>query len=297
MRTYKRIFCFTSKLVHVLVLFFVLVVFAGCVFAPPPKVELSSHLKTLQKEPWNYSLQGVARTDSTPGYLLFTPQWADGTKENLPLIVFLHGKDVKQRSDNPNKDLKSLFGTKLIRMLVEENWTPPYPAVILAPHSADHEWKNRESLLKLRDLIQDISQQKKCDRSRTYMTGLSMGGYGLFAYLAEFSKSPRIAAAVPIAGGGNSKELKHIRTPVWAFHGAKDQIVPMEESRKIINAIRQEKGHATARLTIFPEAEHDSWTPVYTKSGMGQESWNYTPFDEDIFMWMYRYQLPEESAK
>lgn len=288
---YKYIAGFTLVQCSVLLLF--LLAIGGCVFAPPPKVALSSHLKSLQKEQWSYSLQGISRTDSTQGYLLFTPNWAEGPKDKLPLIVYLHGKDAGQHTNNPEMDVKKLFSTKLIQMLVEDKWLPPFPAVILAPHNSDHEWKDKESLKKLRQLIQKISHQQRCDTSRTYMTGISMGGFGVFAYLAEFSDDPGIAAAVPIAGGGNPEELNEIRTPIWAFHGAKDPIIPMEESRKIINEIREQKGHAPARLTVFPEVGHDSWTPVYTKSGMGQESWNFTPFDEDIFMWMYRYQLQE----
>jgi dipeptidyl aminopeptidase/acylaminoacyl peptidase len=53
--------------------------------------------------------------------------------------------------------------------------------------------------------------------------------------------------------------LKHV--PVWAFHGAKDPAVPLEESVKMVEALRAAGGDV--RFTVYPEAEHDSWTQTY----------------------------------
>ena len=53
--------------------------------------------------------------------------------------------------------------------------------------------------------------------------------------------------------------LKHL--PVWAFHGAKDPVVPPEESRRMVDALRAAGGNV--RLTIYKNAQHDSWTKTY----------------------------------
>ena len=70
------------------------------------------------------------------------------------------------------------------------------------------------------------------------------------------------AAIVPICGGGmywNANRLRH--TPVWAFHGEKDKTVFCEESRKMVDAVNKKGGNA--KLTVYPDAEHDSWTETY----------------------------------
>ena len=51
------------------------------------------------------------------------------------------------------------------------------------------------------------------------------------------------------------------RLPVWAFHGAKDDIVPIERSREMVDALTKVQG--TAKLTVYPEVGHDSWTATY----------------------------------
>lgn len=51
------------------------------------------------------------------------------------------------------------------------------------------------------------------------------------------------------------------RIPVWAFHGAKDPVVPLTESEQMVEAVNRAGGHA--KLTVYPEAGHDSWTQTY----------------------------------
>ena len=51
------------------------------------------------------------------------------------------------------------------------------------------------------------------------------------------------------------------RTPVWAFHGAQDPVVPVADSEWMVEALRQAGGDA--RLTVYPEAGHDAWTAAY----------------------------------
>jgi len=67
---------------------------------------------------------------------------------------------------------------------------------------------------------------------------------------------------VPICGGGDrfrAERLKNV--PVWAFHGAKDNVVPLRQSEEMVNAVKQTGGNA--QLTVYPDAQHDSWTATY----------------------------------
>ncbi len=107
------------------------------------------------------------------------------------------------------------------------------------------------------------------DTNRVYLTGLSMGGYG--TWNLGLTHSERFAAIAPICGGGDrgamllaspARRNAVLKTPVWAFHGAKDSVVPLEESEKMVGALKR-AGHKNVELTVYPEAQHDSWTATY----------------------------------
>jgi dipeptidyl aminopeptidase/acylaminoacyl peptidase len=63
-----------------------------------------------------------------------------------------------------------------------------------------------------------------------------------------------------ILGGREYPPLK--RLPVWAFHGAKDTVVPLDESERMVNALKK-IGAKEVLLTVYPDAGHDSWTETY----------------------------------
>ena len=87
-----------------------------------------------------------------------------------------------------------------------------------------------------------------------------MGGYGTWALGGQNPK--RFAAFAPICGGGNRTDARQIaKKPVWVFHGAKDRTVPLEESQRMVDALKRYGGKP--RFTIYPNAGHDSWTEAY----------------------------------
>lgn len=51
------------------------------------------------------------------------------------------------------------------------------------------------------------------------------------------------------------------KVPVWAFHGKEDHIVFVEESEKMVAAVNKNGG--TAKLTVYPGCEHNSWVETY----------------------------------
>ena len=92
-----------------------------------------------------------------------------------------------------------------------------------------------------------------------------MGGYGTWHLAA--AQPDRFAAIAPICGGGlwyegfPEKVCVLEKVPVWAFHGAKDPSVPLEESAKMVRALEACGGNV--RFTVYPDATHDSWTETY----------------------------------
>lgn len=188
-----------------------------------------------------------------------------GVKNSYPLIIFLHGAG-ERGNDNENQ-IKHI--TELVLDPVNRG---KYPCYVLAPqcpkkqlwaeHHGDGSMKKEPTMpMKLLiELISKVSKEFPIDPERIYVTGLSMGGYGTWDLLARFPN--KFAAGVPICGGGDirtASAIKHI--PIWAFHGAKDNVVPPRQSRAMIKAL-QEAG-ASPGYTEYPDIEHNSWVWAY----------------------------------
>jgi predicted peptidase len=87
-----------------------------------------------------------------------------------------------------------------------------------------------------------------------------MGGAWSYAWASMHPE--RFAAIAPVCGAWNPQvacRLTHV--PVWAFHGAKDEVVPVAEDQAMIDAINACGGNA--KITIYPDVGHDAWTPAY----------------------------------
>ena len=180
-------------------------------------------------------------------YLLYLPPDYE-EQESWPLLLFLHGKG--ERGD----DLELVKKHGPPKLIAEGR---DFPFIVVSPQCpADQWWESIE----LSALLDDLTRTHKVDEDRVYLTGLSMGGFGTWR-LAAYAPQ-RFAAIAPICGGGEiywAEELAPLS--VWAFHGAQDPVVPVERSQALVDALK-EKG-AEPILTIYPEADHDSWTETY----------------------------------
>jgi len=185
----------------------------------------------------------------TLDYLLYLPPDYE-QKDSWPLLVFLHG--AGERGSDLNR-VKAHGPAKLVEQGRD------FPFVIVSPQCPEGQWwpiLGREVLA----LIDEMLERYKIDPDRVYLTGLSMGGYGTWAIASAWPE--RFAAIVPICGGGRPFTAANLKkVPVWAFHGAKDPVVPLSESQQMVDAVNRAGGKA--KLTIYPDAEHDSWTQTY----------------------------------
>jgi predicted peptidase len=92
-----------------------------------------------------------------------------------------------------------------------------------------------------------------------------MGGFGTWALALQYPQ--RFAAIAPICSGvdwtmGFPERAVLLKgTPAWVFHGARDQVVPLAASQHAVEAL-QACG-AEVRFTVYPEADHDSWSETY----------------------------------
>ncbi|MEM6325654.1 MAG: prolyl oligopeptidase family serine peptidase [Bacteroidota bacterium] len=202
----------------------------------------SAHAQMLPYDgAWTDSASGEAVVSLPVGY-------ADEPEREWPLLVFLHG--AGERGD-------SLARVNVHGPVAERQAGRDLPFVIVAPQvPADGRWTVGRVVATM-DAALDAYQ---IDPDRVYLTGLSMGGYGTWEAIERIPD--RIAAAVPICGGGNPIGLAAAReVPVWAFHGAMDPVVPISASVAMVGRLRSAGGNV--RFAVYPDAGHDAWTETY----------------------------------
>lgn len=204
-------------------------------------------------------------------YRLLTPAEYDAAANadrRYPLVLFLHG--AGERGDDNKAQL--VHGCK--EFLKKEN-RQKYPCFVMAPQCpkdekwADVDWTKSahtlpkepaESMRLTLEALGKLQKEFRIDKSRLYLTGLSMGGYGTWDLLAR--KPKMFAAAIPICGGADENTASRIsHISIWVFHGDKDYAVKVERSRRMVDALRQAGGSPI--YTEYAGVGHDSWTRTY----------------------------------
>jgi predicted peptidase len=177
---------------------------------------------------------------------------ADATKR-WPLVVFLHGSG--ERGDELRKVAKH-GPPKLVEAGRE------FPFILVSPQCPAGQWWD---VAALDAWLDELVRNYRVDTDRIYLTGLSMGGFGTWSWA---QRTPgRFAAIAPVCGGGDPAQAGKLKDlPVWAFHGAKDPTVALAKTEEMIAAIDAAGGEP--RVTIYPEAAHDSWTEAYANDGL-----------------------------
>lgn len=193
----------------------------------------------------------------TRRYVVYVP--ADYTPERAwPMILFLHG--AGERGSDGLRQIAVGLGTAV--MADRAQW----PFIIVFPQcpTGVHWISQEETLLAMMRREQGAFN---VDPERLYLTGLSMGGFGTWAFGA---KHPDLFAAfAPICGGGEAAMAPPFRgKPVWAFHGDGDTVVPPERSVAMVDAVRA--AGADVQMTMLPGVGHNSWDAAYREHGLAE---------------------------
>lgn len=204
-----------------------------------------------------------------PEYLVFPTGPATGAK--LPLLVFLHGaggvgNDVRHAtvSGRPSEVWAGIrrFGKG--------------PAIVVAPQCLQQNKRGDRGIWTPEDLnvlLAHLKATLPVDEVRIYLSGISMGGYGTWAWGAHDPQ--HFAAIAPIVGGIGREGAKAVtpdldrwaaslaKIPVHAFVGALDTTVPPDRSERMIAAIRRAGGR-DSRLKVYPDEGHGAARVVVT---------------------------------
>lgn len=206
-------------------------------------------------------------------YTVYVPrEW--NKQQRWPVILSLHG--VGERGED------GLFSTEIGLSKGIRRKSASYPFVAVFPQCREGKsWSDKAMQEMAMAALEATVKEFHGDRSRLYLTGLSMGGFGVYDMAMRYAGT--WAAIVPVCGGlkplaafpfihtqqldVNASNLyaeaaRRIgRTPVWIFHGAKDTTVPPDESRQMAEALKA--AGTPVRYTEYPDVGHNAWDRAY----------------------------------
>ena len=224
-------------------------------------------------------------TNSGIGYLEYLPEGYDANSNNYPVVIFLHGVNEKgSSSDDPKKirsDLKKVAHFGLPKYVKSGQ---KYPFILISPQLKDNYtlWPPTYVM----DVIKHVKTKLRIEEKRIYLTGLSLGGMGVWKTVGEY---PEIFAAIaPICPGGNAlnkaSEIAAANVAVWGFHGSKDDIARYTVTTTMINALNSspKRPNPLAKVTIFP--------------GMGHGVWDKAYLETDVLSWMLTFRKGRPSS-
>jgi len=226
-------------------------------------------LNTIQAQQQYFEYHIFKRGIHELPYRLEIPRnYSDTDTVSYPVILFLHG--AGERGNDNEAQI-----TYIDKIFGSTDFREKYPCFVIAPQCpTDKRWVEVDWGLPAHTIPDTISEplgmsmlllisilhRYKIDSNRIYVVGLSMGGYGVWDIIARFTD--KFAAAVPICGGGDEKTAPEIASiPIWAYHGAKDKLVPVSRSRNMIEAIKQAGGNP--RYTEVPNKGHLVWNTAF----------------------------------
>jgi len=209
-------------------------------------------------------------------YRILYPENFD-TEKTYPLVLFLHG--AGERGNDNEKQLT--HGSSLF---LNKNNRTKFPAIVIMPQcptndywaqvhvdrtnypvQLDFQFKKgpTKAMEMVLQLLKNYQKESFVNKNQTYAMGLSMGGMGTYELLAR--QPDRFAAAIAICGAGDPAFVSNYakKIPLWAFHGAHDNVVAPKHSMEMVTALLNEG--AFPRLTLYDFANHNSWDPAFAE--------------------------------
>lgn len=206
-------------------------------------------------------------------YQVYVPRSLRG-KQNAPVIVFLHG--IGQRGSG------GILPTSGVKGSMMQHYLEQVPAIVLVPQCRRGSyWTDPLMDRMVIEALDRTVAEFDADPERLYLTGVSMGGYGAWHLASEhpgkFAALVSICGGSPVLSGDRFKGIARRvgQTPVWVFHGADDRVVPVSESRQMVEALKAVKGNVR-----YSEYE-----------GVGHNVWLKALGERDLLPWLLRHRL------
>jgi hypothetical protein len=226
-----------------------------------------------------YAQQTVKVTSSGIGYLEYLPQGYNSNTNKYPIVISLHGiKEKGTSSTDPTlvkADVPRVANVGIPKYI---KYGQQYPFIVISPQLKSNygTWPANYVI----EVLNYVKKYLRIDDRKIYLTGLSLGGFGVWTTAGAY---PDVFAAIaPVCSGGNALAkacgIASENVAVWAFHGDADPVVSYQVSLKMVNAINAcaIKPNPLAKITIYPGMNHIIWDKAYKESGVLNWLLNFT---------------------
>lgn len=191
-------------------------------------------------------------------------------KAKPPVLIFLHGRSLSGTDLNIVKRYGVI--TEILR-------GRKIPAIVFAPQVKPGSGWEPDKILNVLNWVQ---RNYVTDSSRVYVVGMSLGGYGTLHFCGKYPE--KVAAGVALCGGGNPGDGCRLATlPLWIQHGRLDQAVPISESEKMVQAIRECNGGVLLEYKVY-----DHWGHGQLANILGQDA---------MYDWLFRQAKRQDTVQ
>lgn len=207
--------------------------------------------------------ENLQKKDVTYRYLKHLPDgYESDTLRKWPLIIFLHGGSGR------GNDLNKVYDNGI----PDQIWRGrKFPFIVVSPQCPAHLRWTTDNWFE--NLFDDIIKNNRVDTDRVYLTGLSLGAEGVWYLAAKYPE--KFAAIAPVSGFTSltpviEENIENLYSmPVWAFHSESDDVVPFEETQRIIKMLQVKN----KSLQFSTEPDNGHWMHWSVYSGTDLYNW------------------------
>lgn len=235
--------------------------------------------RTMVPKETGFLIRSIAVRGNNYPYSVYVPRAYDPSRR-WPVILFLHGSG--------ERGADGLRSTQIgVAAAIRAN-PERVPAIVVFPQApAETRWLDEPADAAMAALGATMAEFHG-DPDRVYLTGLSMGGYG--TYHMALAHPGTFAALAIVCGGLLPHETTTavqqspltrqaadpyaftahaIRSlPIWICHGDVDPVIPVSESRRMVEQLRREG--ADVRYNEYAGVGHNAWDRAYADPELWQ---------------------------